>query len=140
MTTLHIIGAGASFPAPLYNRWFFDYYRLNPAVQFDYQSIGSGGGIANFEAGLLDFAGSDLQLKKEKVARAEASGTTYFTTRHLAAISDEFTSLVGKPMSPNWPKSLKERGALIKAATAASRRWYRRFQVPSDTCSTRTRP
>lgn len=180
---LRVVGAGASFPAPLYHRWFRDYFKTHPGVQFDYQSIGSGGGIEKFRMGLLDFAGSDLPLAKEELAeieggaiqfpmtggavvltynlpgidtlklsrntvagiflgkikrwndaaivadnpgttlpdtlitvvvRADASGTTYVTTRHLAAISKEFDQQVGKSMSPNWPKILKKRGALIK--------------------------
>ncbi|MBK1724103.1 phosphate ABC transporter substrate-binding protein PstS [Thiocystis violacea] len=66
---IKIVGAGASFPAPLYLRWFRDYYLAHPNVQIDYQAIGSGGGIANLINGLLDFAGSDVPMKPEDAAK-----------------------------------------------------------------------
>lgn len=66
---VNLTGAGASFPAPLYQRWFRDYYRMHPNVRMDYQAIGSGGGIANFIAGTIDFAGSDLPMSSEDAAR-----------------------------------------------------------------------
>jgi phosphate transport system substrate-binding protein len=66
-----LTGAGASFPAPLYQRWFRDYYLAHPDVRVDYQAIGSGGGIENFIGGRLDFAGSDLQLSDEGVGKVE---------------------------------------------------------------------
>jgi phosphate transport system substrate-binding protein len=68
---IRLTGAGASFPAPLYQRWFRDYFLAHPEVRVDYQAIGSGGGVANFVEGRLDFAGSDLPLtaaEAEKVA------------------------------------------------------------------------
>lgn len=68
---LTLTGAGASFPSPLYQRWFRDYFRAHPEVQVDYQALGSGAGIANFIEGRLDFAGSDLRLTPEDVARVE---------------------------------------------------------------------
>ena len=67
--TIKIVGAGASFPAPLYLRWFRDYYLAHPNVQIDYQAIGSGGGIANLINGTIDFAGSDLPMTAEDAAR-----------------------------------------------------------------------
>lgn len=178
-----LTGAGASFPAPLYQRWFRDYFLAHPEVRIDYQAIGSGGGIANFIGGRLDFAGSDLPMTGETVAqveggalqipmtagavvmtynlpgidalklsreavsgiflgkiekwnhpliaahnegvdlpdlaitlvtRADSSGTTFVTTRHLGAISAEFAETVGRTMTPVWPKVLQERGALIR--------------------------
>jgi phosphate transport system substrate-binding protein len=181
-------GAGASFPAPLYQRWFRDYYLAHSNVRVDYQAIGSGGGIENFIGGRLDFAGSDLQLsdagvdkveggvvqipvtagavviaynlpgidslklsrealasiflgKVERwndpiiaaanpglelpdmpltlVARAESSGTTLATTRHLSAISAEFADTIGSTMTPVWPEALKQRGALIRGRANA---------------------
>lgn len=180
---VRLTGAGASFPAPLYQRWFRDYFLAHPDVHVDYQAIGSGGGIANFIEGRLDFAGSDLRvtdadaekvkggivqlpmaagavvmaynlpgidglkLSREAVAgiflgsvarwndpiirahnegielpdmpitvvaRADSSGTTYVTTRHLSAISEAFADRVGVTMTPVWPQVLKERGALIR--------------------------
>jgi len=66
-----LTGAGATFPAPLYERWFRDYFRDHPQVRVDYQAIGSGAGIENFLGGRLDFAGSDLPMTKEDVAEVE---------------------------------------------------------------------
>mgnify|MGYP001827988438 FL=1 len=48
------------------------------------------------------------------VARADSSGTTFVTTRHLSAISKEFAETIGATMTPVWPEVLKERGALIR--------------------------
>lgn len=65
-----ITGAGASFPAPLYQRWFRDYFLAHPNVQVDYQPIGSGPGVNSFIGGRLDFAGSDQPLTGELAERA----------------------------------------------------------------------
>jgi phosphate transport system substrate-binding protein len=180
---VRLTGAGASFPAPLYLRWFRDYYLANPDVRLNYQAIGSGGGIENFIGGRLDFAGSDLPMTPEGAAkvkggliqipmtagavvltynlpgidelklsreavvgiflgtvelwndpaikstnpgvempdtpvtlvtRADSSGTSFITTRHLSAISGRFQETVGGTMTPVWPEALKERGALIR--------------------------
>jgi phosphate transport system substrate-binding protein len=56
-------GAGASFPAPLYQRWFADYNKENSGVQISYQSVGSGAGVEQFIAGTVDFGASDAPLK-----------------------------------------------------------------------------
>ena len=180
---LRLFGAGASFPAPLYLRWFRDYYLAHPDVRIDYQSIGSGGGIKDMINGRIDFAGSDLpltiaqkarvpggatqvpmtagaivliynldgvddlKLSREAVvgiltgrierwndpaiaatnpgaalpdspisvvARSDVSGTTFHVTRHFSAASPDFAQTIGATMTPNWPKVLKERGALIR--------------------------
>ena len=181
--SIKLTGAGASFPAPLYLRWFRDFHLANPEIRPDYQAIGSGGGLENLVGGRLDFAGSDLPLAEEGAAkveggviqlplsagavvmtyhlpgieglrlsreavaaiflgrverwndpliaganeglalpdlpvtvaaRADASGTTFVTTRHLSAISPEFATAVGASMNPVWPEALKDRGALIR--------------------------
>lgn len=62
-------GAGASFPAPVYQRWFSDYNKENPNVQISYQSVGSGAGVEQFLAGTVDFAASDAPLKEEERAQ-----------------------------------------------------------------------
>ncbi|MGB5834576.1 MAG: phosphate ABC transporter substrate-binding protein PstS [Thiohalocapsa sp.] len=61
-----LVGAGASFPAPLYLRWFRDYYKQHPNVQVDYQSTGSAAGIRDLINGRIDFAGSDLRLRDDQ--------------------------------------------------------------------------
>lgn len=64
-STVTLSGAGASFPAPLYQRWFVDYNKQNPNTQISYQSVGSGAGVEQFQAGTVDFAASDAPLKAE---------------------------------------------------------------------------
>jgi len=69
-TTLN--GAGATFPYPMYSKWFSEYNKLHPDVQINYQSIGSGGGIRQVLNGTVDFGASDGpmsddQLKQSKV-------------------------------------------------------------------------
>lgn len=65
--TISISGAGATFPAPLYQRWFAEYNKLNPNVQISYQSVGSGAGVKQFLAKTVDFGATDAPLNdKEK--------------------------------------------------------------------------
>jgi len=54
-----INGAGATFPFPLYSKWFYEYQKIDPKVQFNYQSIGSGGGIRQVTEGTVDFGATD---------------------------------------------------------------------------------
>jgi phosphate transport system substrate-binding protein len=60
-------GAGASFPAPLYQRWFSDFNKANPAATVSYQSVGSGAGVKQFIAGTVDFGASDVAMKDEEI-------------------------------------------------------------------------
>jgi phosphate transport system substrate-binding protein len=66
---LSINGAGATFPYPLYSKWFYEYSNANPGVRFNYQSIGSGGGIRQVTAGTVDFGASDAPMTAEEMAR-----------------------------------------------------------------------
>src|SRR5207244_5830337 len=65
-----ITGAGATFPAPLYTKWFSDYNKLHPDIRFNYQSIGSGGGIQQFTAGTVDFGASDAPMNEDELKKA----------------------------------------------------------------------
>jgi phosphate transport system substrate-binding protein len=68
-------GAGATFPAPLYERWVAEYQKVKPDVKIDYQAIGSGGGIKGITDKTIDFAGSDAPMsKKELEAAGGAAG------------------------------------------------------------------
>ncbi len=62
-------GAGASFPAPLYQRWFADFNKKNPTVTISYQSVGSGAGVEQFTKGTVDFGASDVAMKDEEIAK-----------------------------------------------------------------------
>jgi phosphate transport system substrate-binding protein len=66
---ISLTGAGASFPAPLYQRWFADYNQKNPGVQITYQSVGSGAGVEQFTKGTVDFGASDTAMKDEEIAK-----------------------------------------------------------------------
>jgi phosphate transport system substrate-binding protein len=66
-----IQGCGATFPAPLYQRWFLEYYQKHPDVRVNYQAIGSGAGVSQFREGLVDFAGTDEALKAKDLAELE---------------------------------------------------------------------
>jgi phosphate transport system substrate-binding protein len=68
--SLLINGAGATFPAPLYQKWFSEYNKLNPSIKFNYQAIGSGGGIKQFSEGTIDFGASDAFMKDDQIAKA----------------------------------------------------------------------
>ncbi|GEJ55833.1 phosphate ABC transporter substrate-binding protein PstS [Anaeromyxobacter diazotrophicus] len=68
--SLLITGAGATFPFPLYSKWFSDYNKLKPELRFNYQSIGSGGGIQQITARTVDFGASDAPLTDEELAKA----------------------------------------------------------------------
>ncbi len=64
-------GSGASFPAPLYSRWFNEYNRKDSSVRINYQPTGSGAGIKAFIAGQTDFGASDAAMSDEEMARVE---------------------------------------------------------------------
>jgi len=64
---LLINGAGATFPYPIYSKWFDVYHTKNPNIQFNYQSIGSGGGIKQITEGTVDFGASDGPMNDEQL-------------------------------------------------------------------------
>ncbi len=63
-------GAGATFPAPIYTKWFSEYQKVDPQVQFNYQAIGSGGGQKQVLAQTVDFGASDGPMKDADLAKA----------------------------------------------------------------------
>jgi len=64
-------GAGASFPAPIYNKWFKTYGADHPNVQVDYQSVGSGSGIKSFIDKTVDFGASDAAMTPDEMGRVD---------------------------------------------------------------------
>ena len=68
-TTLN--GAGATFPYPIYSKWFSEYHKLHSDIQINYQSIGSGGGIRQITAGTVDFGASDMPMTDKQLADAK---------------------------------------------------------------------
>lgn len=172
-------GAGASFPAPLYQKWFKSYSATHDGAQIDYQSIGSGGGVKSIIDKTVDFGASDMAMTPEDMAkvdggvqllpmtagcivltynlkgvtdlklsraayagiflgkvkkwndplirkenpgaalpdepinvvvRADGSGTTFVFTKHLSAISAEFSQNPGVNSLPNWPTGTRSKG------------------------------
>jgi len=63
--------AGATFPYPMYSKWFDEYHKLHPNIQINYQSIGSGGGIRQVLAGTVDFGATDGPMTDEQLAQAK---------------------------------------------------------------------
>ena len=70
-----INGAGATFPYPLYSKWFSEYAKIDHSVKFNYQSIGSGGGIKQITAQTVDFGASDKPLSDQELSAAAANGS-----------------------------------------------------------------
>ncbi len=68
-TTLN--GAGATFPNPMYSKWFSEYHKLHADVQINYQPIGSGGGIRQVIAGTVDFGASDMPMTDDQLREAK---------------------------------------------------------------------
>ncbi|HTQ60044.1 MAG TPA: phosphate ABC transporter substrate-binding protein PstS [Candidatus Solibacter sp.] len=65
--TLSITGAGATFPAPVYSKWFDEYHKLHSNIEINYQAIGSGGGIRQITQGTVDFGASDGPMTEEQL-------------------------------------------------------------------------
>jgi phosphate transport system substrate-binding protein len=124
-TTLN--GAGATFPYPMYSKWFSEYHKAHSDVQINYQSIGSGGGIRQVLAGTVDFGASDGPMSDEQLSQAKTkimhiptvlgsvvpaynvpgvSGEIKFTPQALAGI------FLGKITSWNDPALTKENPGL----------------------------
>ena len=66
-----ILGAGATFPYPLYQKWFSEYNKMHANVKFDYQSLGSGAGIKQISEKTIDFGGSDAPMKDEDLGKVQ---------------------------------------------------------------------
>ena len=80
---LLINGAGATFPYPIYSKWFDSYHQKNPTQQFNYQQIGSGAGIKQMTEGTVDFGASDGPMTDEQLGAYQSkrgSGVLHFPT------------------------------------------------------------
>lgn len=96
--SLAINGAGATFPYPLYSKWFYDYAFVDPAAKFNYQSIGSGGGIAQITAKTVDFGASDAILNDDQFSKAP--GIQMFpTVAGAEVLAYNLTGDDGKPIT-----------------------------------------
>src|SRR5215472_9180133 len=77
-STMRINGAGATFPAPIYTKWFSEYNKLHPTVQINYQPIGSGGGIRQITERTVFFGATDGPMTDEQMKAAP--GIMHFPT------------------------------------------------------------
>lgn len=76
--TVQLNGAGATFPAPIYTKWFSEYHKLHPNVQINYQPIGSGGGIRQITERTVDFGATDGPMTVDQIQ--QAPGILHFPT------------------------------------------------------------
>jgi phosphate transport system substrate-binding protein len=67
----NVTGAGATFPYPIYSKWFSEYSAAHPDVKINYQSIGSGAGIRQVTAGTVDFGAADVPMTDEQLAASK---------------------------------------------------------------------
>lgn len=77
--SVDLTGAGATFPYPLYSKWFSEYAKLT-GVRINYQSIGSGGGIRQLSEGTVDFGASDSPMSDEEMAKAKGGPILHIPT------------------------------------------------------------
>jgi phosphate transport system substrate-binding protein len=77
--SVDLTGAGATFPYPIYSKWFADYAQKT-AVKINYQSIGSGGGIRQLSEQTVDFGASDSPMSDQELANAKGGAVLHFPT------------------------------------------------------------
>jgi phosphate transport system substrate-binding protein len=75
-----INAAGATFPAPIYQKWFEEYRKAHPDVQINYQSVGSGAGIQQLTQGTVDFGASDMPMTDEQISKITKFKPLHFPT------------------------------------------------------------
>ncbi len=109
-----ITGAGASFPAPLYQRWAQEFHAANPDIQVNYQSIGSGAGIKQFIAGTVNFGASDAAMKDEEIAEV---------SRGAVMIPATAGSIVVAYNLPDFPEIKLSREAYVGIFLGTITKW-----------------
>ena len=102
---LLINGAGATFPVPIYTKWFATYVTVDPTVRFNYQPIGSGAGIQQIQNQTVDFGGSDAPMSDEQIQKAK--GGELF---HIPTVAGSVVVIYNLP---GVPKGLKLDGQTL---------------------------
>lgn len=102
--TVRINGAGATFPAPIYQKWVLEYHTLHPNVEINYQAIGSGGGIRQYTDHTVDFGASDGPMTDAQIAAVNGD------VLHLPTV---LGSVVPTYNIPGVTAKLKFTGAVI---------------------------
>jgi phosphate transport system substrate-binding protein len=92
-----LTGAGATFPNPIYTKWF-DAYAKQTGVRINYQSIGSGGGIRQFTEGTVDFGATDGPMTEEQIKSVNGNVLHVPTVLGAVAVTYNLPELVGKPL------------------------------------------
>jgi phosphate transport system substrate-binding protein len=93
----NINAAGATFPEPIYQKWFSEYAQAHPNVKINYQPIGSGGGIQHVSDGTVDFGASDAIMTDEQIAQAKVKVMALPTV--LGAVVPIYNLPVSKPLN-----------------------------------------
>ena len=101
---LLINGAGATFPYPIYSKWFDVYAKQNPGMHFNYQSIGSGGGIRMFAQTTVDFGASDAPMTDDQIQKLPAKAFHFPTVMGADVIAYNL---------PQVKKTLRFTGPLV---------------------------
>jgi len=97
-----LTGAGATFPQPIYNKWFADYAQQT-GVKINYQAIGSGGGIRQLSEQTVDFGASDSPMKDEEIARAKGGPVMHIPTVIGAVVLAYNVPEVQQPLKLDGP-------------------------------------
>src|SRR5579864_2908185 len=80
MSAETINAAGATFPAPIYQKWFEEYHKAHQDVQINYQSVGSGAGIQQLTQGTVDFGASDMPMTDDQISKITKYKPLHFPT------------------------------------------------------------
>ena len=96
--SVDLTGAGATFPYPIYSKWFSDYAQAT-GVKINYQSIGSGGGIRQLSEQTVDFGASDSPMSDQELANAKGGTVLHFPTVMGAVVITYNVSGIGKPLN-----------------------------------------
>jgi phosphate transport system substrate-binding protein len=96
--SVDLTGAGATFPYPIYSKWFSD-YASRTGVKINYQSIGSGGGIRQLSEGTVDFGASDSPMSDQELASAKGGAVLHFPTVMGAVVITYNVSGIVRPLN-----------------------------------------
>lgn len=97
---MQLQGAGATFPAPLYQRWIAEYTKSTPDLQINYQGVGSGAGIKQFTQNLVAFGASDAAMKDEEIAAVKNGVVLIPVTAGSIVLAYNLPGVEGLKLSP----------------------------------------
>lgn len=95
--SVDLTGAGATFPNPIYTKWF-DAYAKATGIRINYQSIGSGGGIRQFTEGTVDFGATDGPMSDVQIAAVQGNALHVPTVLGAVVVTHNLPALAGKPL------------------------------------------